>query len=91
MKKIFARTIGIGTSLTLALQFAKNAFAQLSTTPATSGSTGSAVTKGGLGGVETTGSSLPNAGTAEVTYLIFGIGIVLFVLGMMKLAQSFRD
>ena len=89
MKKIFARIVGLGASLTLALQLTQSAFAQLSTTPVTSGSTESALTKGGIGG--TTSSALPNAGSTEITYLIFGIGVVMFVLGMIKLAQSFRD
>ncbi len=86
MKKTFAKLIGIGTSLTLLSAFAQSAFAQLTQ------STGSSVTKGGLGGVTgSTLSSLPNAGSTEVTYLIFGLGIIFFVFGMMKLVSGFRD
>lgn len=46
---------------------------------------------GGLGGGEGTSSSLPNAGSSEITYVIFFIGAMLFVFGMLKLVSSYRD
>lgn len=66
---------GIGTAL---LSFASNALAQLS-------STSSATSKGG------TTSSLPNAGTGEITYVIFVFGVMLFVLGTIKFVKSYRS
>lgn len=38
-----------------------------------------------------TSSSLPNAGSTGITYVIFAGGVGLFVFGMMKLIASFRD
>jgi len=76
MNKLIARITGTGISLTLISQFAQNVFAQTSSTASA-----------GKGG---TSSSLPDAGTTELTYLIFGFGVLLFVFGMMKLVKSFR-
>lgn len=76
MNKLIARITGTGISLTLISQLAKNALAQTASTASAS--------KGG------TSSSLPEAGTTELTYLIFGFGVMLFVFGMMKLVKSFR-
>ncbi len=77
MKKVVARIVGAGTSLTLLSQFVSNVLAQTSST--------SSASKGG------TSSSLPSAGSTEITYLVFGFGVVLFVFGMMKLVKSFKD
>ena len=74
---LIRKAIGVSTSLGVSLTLAGNAFAQTA-------STGSA-SKGG------TSSSLPDAGSTELTYLIFGFGVLLFVVGMMKLVKSFRD
>ncbi len=77
MKKVVARFVGAGMSLTLLSQFVHSAIAQTSAT--------SSASKGG------TSSSLPTAGNTEVTYLIFGLGVALFVVGMMKLVRNLRD
>lgn len=78
IKKSAGALGALGVSLTLT----SNAFAQVG---ATSSST---LSKGGLG---SSSSSLPSAGGTEITYLIFGFGILLFVVGMMKLVSSFRE
>lgn len=38
-----------------------------------------------------TGGALPDAGSTEITYLIFIGGVVLFVVGTLKLVLSFRE
>lgn len=38
-----------------------------------------------------TGGALPAAGTTEITYFFFIGGLILFVVGMMKLVTSFRS
>lgn len=75
---IVKKAIGVASSLGVSLTLATSAFAQTA-------STGSATTKGG------TSSSLPAAGSTELTYLVFGFGVLVFVAGMMKLVKSFRD
>lgn len=71
-----ARVIGFSSPLGAGLLFAKSVFAQAATAGAS---------KGG------TGSSLPNAGSTELTYLLFLGGMVLFVFGTLKLILSYRD
>lgn len=82
LSSILKKTTGALGALGVSLTLASSAFAQ---TSATASSTPS---KGGLGG---SSSSLPSAGNTEITYLIFGFGILLFVVGMMKLVSSFRE
>ena len=74
LKKVAGAIGGAGISLTLAT----SAFAQTASTESSS------LSKGG------TSSSLLDAGTTEITYAIFAIGVALFVLGAMKLVKSFR-
>ncbi len=38
-----------------------------------------------------TSSSLPNAGSTQITYVIFVFGVLLFVFGTLRLIQSFRE
>lgn len=75
MTKQLPRVIGIASTAFTYFSFATNTFAQ---------ATGSA-SKGG------TGSSLPSAGSTELTYLFFIGGVVLFVFGTMKLVLSYRE
>lgn len=75
------------SKLPKAIAVVSSAFAYLalaSQTFAQSSSTASA----GKGG---TSSSLPSAGTTELTYFFFIAGVVLFVFGTLKLAASFRE
>lgn len=78
-RSVVSRTIGFSSALATSLMLAGNVLAQTSTTGS------STTTKGG------SSTALPNAGTTEITYLIFGVGLILFVLGTVKLAQSFRE
>ncbi|MDP2632468.1 MAG: hypothetical protein Q8P25_01965 [Candidatus Curtissbacteria bacterium] len=75
MTKQLPRVIGIASAALTYLSIATNTFAQ---------ATGSA-SKGG------TSSSLPSAGSTELTYLLFIGGVVLFVFGTMKLVLSYRE
>lgn len=75
MRKL-PKIVGLASSVLTYLILASSTFAQTAT-----GSAG----KGG------TGAALPNAGTTELTYLLFIGGVVLFVFGMLKLVLSFRD
>lgn len=77
---VVRKAVGIASSLGVSLTLAKGAFAQTASTGSSS------LSKGG-----TASSSLPAAGTTEITYLVFGLGVLLFVVGMMKLVKSFRD
>lgn len=70
------RVIGFFTSLLLWLSLSENVFAQTATNSA------------GKGG---TSGALPNAGSTEITYVLFIGGLILFVLGTLKLALSFRE
>lgn len=74
-KKI-ARVVGFSTPLSFLFGLAGNAFAQTATPGAS---------KGG-----TTGA-LPDAGSTELTYLLFIGGVALFVFGMLKLVLSWRE
>lgn len=38
-----------------------------------------------------TNGALPAAGTTELTYLLFIGGVILFVVGMLKLVSSYRE
>lgn len=78
-KSAASRAIGFSSALATSLMLAGNVLAQTSTTGT------STTTKGG------TSSSLPAAGTTELTYIIFGVGLILFVVGTIKLALSFRE
>ena len=77
-KSAIAKITGVSTSAVLWLTLASSALAQ---TPSTS----SATTKGG------TSSSLPAAGSTELTYFLLLGGAILFVFGVVKLVLSFRD
>lgn len=70
----FARAASIVSSVVSSLSFTGTVFAQEATDSA-------ALTKGG---------ELPEAGTLEITYVLFGIGLLLFVYGMIRLALSYR-
>ena len=77
MKKIAARVIGY-SSATIWLALAQSAvFAQTST------SSPSAEPKGG------TESALPNAGSAELTYILFLGGMALLIFGAVRLIASY--
>lgn len=82
LSSILKKTTGALGALGVSLTLASSAFAQTSATAS------STLSKGGLDG---SSSSLPSAGNTEITYLIFGFGILLFVVGMMKLVSSFRE
>ena len=71
-----ARIIGFSSSALAWLALAQTALAQSATDSASKGGTSEA---------------LPNAGSTELTYLIFFVGVILFVFGTMKLVLSFRD
>jgi hypothetical protein len=75
-KSSVGRIIGFFSSLLLWLSLSENVFAQTAT--------GSA-SKGGTSG------SLPNAGSTEITYFLFIGGLILFVVGTLKLALSFKE
>lgn len=70
------KVIGLSTTVATFLTLASNVFAQAAT---------SGAAKGGTSG------ALPSAGTTEITYAIFVVGVVLFVFGMLKLAASYRE
>lgn len=76
MKKIAARVIGY-SSATIWLVLAQSALAQTST------SSPSAEPKGG------TESALPNAGSAELTYLLFLGGMAFLIFGAVRLIASY--
>ncbi|MBI2012348.1 hypothetical protein HYW39_01150 [Candidatus Curtissbacteria bacterium] len=71
----FARLVGITSSASLWLVAAGTVLAQTATDSAS---------KGGTSG------ALPNAGSTELTYLLFIGGALLFVVGTLKLILSFR-
>lgn len=73
---VIPKAIGLSSALATSLYLAQNVFAQTAT--------GSA-SKGGTNG------ALPNAGSTELTYIIFIGGLVLFVVGTLKLVLSFRE
>lgn len=79
----FARIIGVGFSLGTFLATTGKAFAQTAT------DSSSIVPP--IGGGEGTASSLPNAGTSGLTYMIFAVGAMLFVYGMLRLVLSYRE
>lgn len=72
-----ARISGLFSSLSIVLFSATNVLADESTLSA------------GLGGGEGTSSSLPDAGTTGLTYILFAAGAMLFIYGMLKLARSY--
>lgn len=75
MRKL-PKIVGFAWSVLTYLALASNTFAQIAT---------SSAGKGGTSG------ALPNAGTTELTYLLFIAGVALFVFGMLRLVLSFRD
>ncbi|MBI2599134.1 hypothetical protein HYW40_02870 [Candidatus Curtissbacteria bacterium] len=77
------RFIGFAAPFSAALTFAGNVFAQSKSDFLLGASTASAV-----GG---TGSGLPAAGSTSLTYIIFVAGLILFVVGMLKLILSYRS
>jgi len=77
-----ARIVSVGSSFGVFLAAAGNVLAQ--------SATDSAVFTPAVGGGEGTASSLPNAGTSGLTYLIFAVGTMLFVYGMLRLVLSYR-
>jgi len=76
-KSVITYAIGFSSALFVYLILAQNVLAQTTGTTTT--------TKGG------TASSLPAAGTTEITYAFFIGGMILFVIGAIKLAKSFRE
>ena len=82
IKSAISRIIGFFASCALWLGLARVALAQ---STGLSGSTISSAPKGG------TSSSLPDAGSTELIYLLFVVGAVLFVFGAVRLVLSFRD
>ena len=78
MTKKLPKVVGLASATLSYLAIASNAFAQ---------SASSSASKGGVG----TSSSLPSAGTTELTYLLFIGGVVLFVMGTLKLVASYRE
>ena len=76
LKSSIARLVGFLGSALLWLSLSENVFAQFAT---------SSAPKGGTSG------ALPNAGSTELTYVLFIGGLVLFVLGTLKLILSFKD
>lgn len=73
-----ARAASIIAPLTLGLGVVRDVLAQ-------SASTASSAPKGGTDG------ALPNAGSTELTYILFMGGVILFVFGTIKLILSYRD
>lgn len=78
-----ARIVGVSSSVGIFFAAAGNVLAQAAT--------GSATFTPPVGGGESTTSSLPNAGTSGLTYLIFAVGAMLFIYGMLRLVLSYRE
>lgn len=74
-----ARVVSFSVPFASSLLFASRVLADFATPSA------------GIGGGQASSSSLPNAGSTEITYLIFVGGAVLFVFGMLKLVLSYRE
>lgn len=75
-KSLVSKIGGAVSAAAVSLTLATNTFAQLASSSA------------GKGGTD---SSLPSAGSTELTYLIFIFGSVLFVVGSLRLLLSYRD
>ena len=71
-----ARFIGFSSTGVFWLTVVQNALAQTATAGAS---------KGGTSG------ALPSAGSTEMTYLIFIGGVLLFIVGTLKLILSYRS
>lgn len=84
MSMKFLRAAAFVTPFSAALSFGGNVFAQTKNDFLLGASTVSA----GKGG---TSSSLPDAGSTDITYFLFVGGLTLFVLGTLKLILSYRD
>ncbi|MBI4037434.1 hypothetical protein HY382_00110 [Candidatus Curtissbacteria bacterium] len=78
-----ARIAAAASSIVGFLTMATSAFAQFATDSAVVDLTG---TGGGA-----TDSALPDAGTIQITYIIFIAGLVLFLVAMMRMLLAFRD
>jgi len=78
-----ARVVGVSSSVGVFLAAAGNVLAQ--------SATNSATFTAPIGGGEGSASSLPNAGTSGLTYLIFAVGAMLFIYGMLRLVLSYRE
>ena len=76
MMQKLPKIVGVSSAAVAFLAIASTAFAQSAT---------SGAAKGGTSG------ALPGAGTTEITYAIFIVGVVLFVFGMLRLVTSYRD
>ncbi len=79
-KSAISYIVGIFSALFIYLILAQNVLAQTTGTTTTT-----TTTKGG------TAAALPNAGTTEITYALFLGGVLLFVIGAIKLVKSFRE
>ena len=51
----------------------------------------SAFAQSATSGASGTSGALPGAGSTELTYILFVGGVILFVIGMLKLVGSYRD
>ena len=71
-----ARFVGFLSTGVFWLTIVQNSFAQTATAGAS---------KGGTSG------ALPGAGSTELTYLIFLGGVLLFIVGTLKLVLSYRS
>ena len=80
IKSAISKSIGVVSSVAVWLTLAQVAFAQTSSTASAS-----------KGGLTSSGSSLPAAGSTELTYLIFIGGAILFIVGAVKLVASYRE
>lgn len=78
------RIVSYISPFAVALTLAGNVFAQSKSDFLLGGSTSSAA----IGG---TGSGLANAGSTDLTYIIFAAGLALFVIGTLKLISSYRS
>ncbi|MDO8487225.1 MAG: hypothetical protein Q7S45_02955 [Candidatus Curtissbacteria bacterium] len=78
------RVASFVTPFSIAMTFAGNVMAQSKSDFLLGASTSSAVGGG-------TTSSLPNAGSTGLTYIIFVVGLTLFVVGTLKFISSYRS
>lgn len=78
--KNLARIVGVSSSVIAWMRLTGNAFAQFA-----SESAEPIVSKGGID------DTLPDAGSADLTYLLFVGGTMLLVFGIMKIILAYRD
>ena len=74
---LLGRILGAGASIPFYFALTTNIAAGVSSTPSAG--------KGGTGG------ALPTAGSTELTYFLFLLGVILFIVGSLKLVQNWRD